>query len=107
MGSVREKIKQKVKEDGVRPTQSVVLTLVRLKLNLRVVDLAYRFGISTGLVSSYFITWPCFMYKQFSDIDWTPSIEQVAGTLLSKFKEKYPTTYSIIDTTVNIYTSSL
>ena len=81
------------------PLNQLFLTLVRLKLNLRVVDLAYRFEISTGLVSSYFITWVCFMYKQFDDIDWTPSVEQVAGTLPSKFKEKYPTTFSIIDAT--------
>ena len=81
------------------PLNQLFLTLVRLKLNLRVVDLAYRFGICTGLVSSYFITWVCFMYKQFSDIDWTPLVEQVVGTLPSKFKEKYPTTYSIIDAT--------
>ena len=39
------------------------------------------------------------MYKQFDDIDWTPSVEQVAGTLPSKFKQKYPTTFSIIDAT--------
>ena len=85
------------------PLNQLFLTLVRLKLNLRVVDLAYRFGIYAGLVSSYFITWVCFTYKQFSDIDWIPSIEQVAGTLPSKFKEKYPTTYSIIDATEYLY----
>ena len=67
------------------PINQFFLTLVRLKLNLRVVDLSYRFGISTGLVSVYFMTWVCFMYKQLDDIDWTPSVEQVAGTLPSRF----------------------
>jgi hypothetical protein len=37
------------------------------------------------------------MYQHLKEIDWTPAIEQVAGTLPNAFKEKYPTTYSIID----------
>ena len=31
------------------------------------------------------------------EIDWTPSVEQVAGTLPSSFQKLYSTTYSILD----------
>ena len=37
------------------------------------------------------------MYQHLKEIDWTPSIEQVAATLPCAFQEKYPTTYCIID----------
>ena len=67
---------------------------MKLRLNLRTIDLAVRFGISPGVVSKYFITWICFMYHHLKEIDWTPAVEQVAGSLPSAF---HPTTYSIID----------
>ena len=98
-GDSERKSNRKRKRKVLDPLNQFFLTLVRLRLNLRVVDLSCRFGISTGLVYSYFMTWVCFIYKQLNDIDWTPSVEQVAGTLPSKFQEKYPTTYSIIDDT--------
>ena len=45
------------------------LTLVRLRLNIRVKDLAYRFGISVGLVSRYVTTWICFLYHHLREIE--------------------------------------
>ena len=48
------KSNRKRKRMVLDPLNQFFLTLVRLKLNLRVVDLSYRFGISTGRVSSYF-----------------------------------------------------
>ena len=39
------------------------------------------------------------MYHHLKEIDWTPSVEQVAATLPCAFQEKYPTTYCIIDGT--------
>ena len=60
------------------PLNQPFLTLVKLRLNLSVKDLAYRFGISTGLVSRYVTTWICFMYHQLKEIDWMPSTSQVA-----------------------------
>ena len=60
-------------------------------------DLAHRFRISTGLISKYFITWVSFMYHHLKEIDWTPSVEQVAATLPCTFQDKHPTTYLIID----------
>ena len=79
------------------PMNNFFLTLVKLKLDLQVWDLAFRFGISKSLVSKYVITLICFMYHHLAEIDWMPSVQQVIGTLPHSFKEKYPSTYAIID----------
>ena len=79
------------------PFNCLFLTLIKLRLNLTEQDLAFRFGISTSTVSRYFITWICFLYHHLKEIEWCPTAEQVACTLPHAFKEKYPTTYIIID----------
>lgn len=37
------------------------------------------------------------MYSQLKEINWMPAVDQVLGALPSAFKEKFPTTYAIID----------
>ena len=96
-GDVERKTSRRRKNTALTPLNQYFLTLVKLRLNLQVRDLAHRFCISTGLVSKYFITWVSFMYHHLKEIDWTPSVEQVAATLPCAFQDKYPTTYSIID----------
>lgn len=73
------------------------LTMIKLKLNFRNTDLAFRFGISASLVSRYFTTWVCFLYCHLKEIQWMPDVEQVKATLPNSFHQKYPTTYTIID----------
>ena len=73
------------------------LTMVKLKLNLTLADLAYRFGISTSVASRYITTWICFLYHQLKEIDWMPAVDQVKGTLPRAFRKKFPLTYAIID----------
>ena len=79
------------------PLNQFFLTLVRLRLNTRVKDLAQRFGIAVGLVSRYITTWICFLYQHLREVEWMPTQDQVAATLPHAFKEKYPTTFAIID----------
>ena len=79
------------------PIDQLLMTLVRLRLNLKVVDLAFRFGVSPAVVSRYFTTWICYLYHHLKEINWMPSVEQVAGTLPPIFRERYPNTYAIID----------
>ena len=73
------------------------LTLIKLKLNLNIQDLAFRFQISTSTVSHYFIMWISFLYQELKEIEWFPTKEQVSGTLPYAFRAKYPTTVVIID----------
>ena len=37
----------------VKPVDQLFVTLMRLQLNLKVVDLAFRFAVSTSFVSRY------------------------------------------------------
>ena len=96
-GDSEQKTTQRCKNTALTPLNQYFLTLVKLRLNLQVKDLAHRFCLSTELVSKYFITWILFIYHHLKEIDWTPSVEQVAAILPCAFQDKYPTTYSIID----------
>ena len=72
------------------------LTLIKLRLNLRLEDLAFRLGMSTSQTSRYITTWICFLYHHLKELNWIPTVRQVAGTLPCGFK-KYSKTYAIID----------
>ena len=79
------------------PENQLFMTLVKLRLNLKTKDLAFRFGLSTSQISRYLTTWICFLYHHIKELDWMPSVEQVAGTVPCAFKENFPTTFAIID----------
>ena len=96
-GGRKEQAHKRHRMTKLNPLNQFFLTLVKLRLNLQVRDLAYRFDISKSLVSKYIITWICFMYHHLQEIEWMPSVEQVKGTMPQSFKDKYPSTYAIID----------
>ena len=77
----------------LNPMNQLFLTLVKLRLNLKVKDLAFRFAT----VSRYITTWICFLYHHLKELDWSPSVEQVMGTLPHSFQTSYSNTYAIID----------
>ena len=79
------------------PLNQFFLMLVKLKLDLNMCDMAFRFGVSSTSVSRYVITWICFLYHQLNELVWYPSTEQVKGTMPMVFREKYPSTVAIID----------
>ena len=81
----------------LRPMDQLLMTLMKLRLNLKLLDLAVRFGVSESTVSRYVTTWICFLYHHLKEVDWMPSVDQVTGTLPSAFREKYASTYAIID----------
>ena len=63
------------------PINKLFLTLVKLKLNLKLKDLAFRFGIPPSVLSRYINTWICFLCHHLKERDWTPSVNQVISTL--------------------------
>ena len=87
--------RQRNRSTKLSPLNQLFLILIKLKLNLLETDLAHRFSISKSLVSQYMVTWVCFIYHNLKEVDWMPSVEQVAGTLPHAFKEKYPSTFAI------------
>ena len=94
MGYKETHTKRRKKLDSLN---QLFLTLIKLKLDLNIRDLAFRFQVSTTTVSRYFITWVCFLYNELKEANWFPTKEQVAGTLPHSFRLKYPNTVAIID----------
>jgi len=92
-GGRKEKSDKRHRMTKLNPLNQFFLTLMKLKLNLQVRDLAYRFDILKSLVSKYIITWIYFMCHHLSEIELMPSVEQVQGTMPQSFTEKYPSTY--------------
>ena len=90
----KTRVKRRTKLD---PLNHLFMTLVKLKLDLNICDIAMHFQVSSSTVSRYIITWICFLYHELSEINWFSSKEQIAGTLPFAFRERYPTTVSIID----------
>ena len=106
LGPAVEHLKYWGEKDGTRernrlrkidPTNQLFLTLIKLRLNLKMKDLSFRFGLSTSRVSRYIKTWICFLYQHLKEIEWMPKVQQVRATLPTAFKEKFLTTFAIID----------
>ena len=93
----KESVRRRRRIRKLDSKNQLFLTLVKLKLNLKLTDLAFRFGLSATQTSRYLTTWICFLYNQLKEINWMPTVDQVLGTLPSAFKEKFPTTFAIID----------
>lgn len=69
------------KQWKLSPVDQLLMTLMKLRLNLKGLDLSFRFGVSPAAVSRYITTWICFLYNHLKELDWMPSVQQVAGTL--------------------------
>lgn len=74
------------------------LTLVRLRLGLTEMDIAFRFKISQSTVSTLLRTWIPFLAREFQVFIHWPSKEEARKSLPKCFK-KYPNTIGIIDCT--------
>lgn len=79
------------------PADRLLLVMMRLRLNLRVEDLAYRFGIKTATVSVIFERWINAMFSNLGFLVKWPSQETVRANMPQIFKELYPRARCIID----------
>lgn len=77
--------------------QEMLLTLMKIRMNLLNDDLAHRFQISSGKVSQIFITWIKLMSKELSTLIIWPSRSQIRATLPECFRKLFPKTRTIID----------
>ena len=64
-------------ERKLQPIDELFLCLVRLRLGLQILDLAFRFSISDASVSRIFTTWINFLCLEFKAIDVPPSRMQI------------------------------
>jgi len=78
---------QRKRPRKIDPLNQLFLTLVKLKLNLKVKDVAFRFGVTERLTSRYITSWICFLCHHLKELEWMPSVDQVWGTLPPAFRE--------------------
>ncbi|XP_071392573.1 uncharacterized protein [Centroberyx affinis] len=79
------------------PTDQLLLTMMKLRLNLLQEDLAERFSVSQSVVSRVLSYWIDLMEENMREyIPWLPR-EIIRATMPQCFKEHYPGTPCIID----------
>ncbi|XP_076154962.1 uncharacterized protein LOC143138353 [Alosa pseudoharengus] len=75
----------------------ILMTLIKLKLNLILGDIAHRFNVSTSMASIVISHWIDVMGEQFKVlIPWLPR-ETIRATMPLSFQRNYPRTTCIID----------
>ena len=79
--------------------QEFILVLMKLRLGLFNRDLAYRFNISSSVVSEIFRTWIRFLRSEMEVLIQLPPRDVINLHMSSLFKEFYPKTAIIIDCT--------
>ena len=79
------------------PTDGLLMVLMRLRLNLRMEDLSYRFGISLTSVIEIFQKWIEVMFVHLKFLIKWPTQEIAFQNMPQIFKDLYPRTRCIID----------
>ena len=92
-------IAQPCRPHSLSSRNELFLTLVKLRLGSPYIDLAIRFGLSTGTVSNIFTSWLSLLYRKFKVLDIWPSRMQVDNSMPPHFQQLYPSTRVIIDCT--------
>ena len=77
--------------------QQLLITFMRLRLNLSVQDLAYRFGVHASTVSRVFQTCVHVMFTSMAFLVKWPEREELKLTLPACFREKFSSCAVIID----------
>ena len=76
--------------------QQLVLTLQRLRLNLSLTDLAYRYGVCVDTASKAFHTCVCIMWKKLSRFISWPEREVLRKTMPSEFLDSFSQKVAVI-----------
>ena len=79
--------------------QEILLVLIKLRLGLNELDLAYRFQISQSTVSRIFQKWITIMAKKLRFLIKWPSREDLIATLPQEFRKNFSKCVGIIDCT--------
>ena len=79
------------------PFQQVLMTMMRLRLNLSGQDLAYRFSVHSSTISRTFINVINIMYASLKPLILWPDRDILRQTMPTDFRKHYPTCAVIID----------
>ena len=78
------------------PFQEMVLTLMRLRLNLTLNDLSYRFNISRSTTSSIVLKWINIMFVRLRPLIMWPGREEIISTTPVSFRQYFKTKVAVI-----------
>ena len=78
------------------PFQEMVLTLMRLRLNLTINDLSYRFNISRSTTSSVVLKWINVMFLRLRPLMMWPGREEIISTTPVSFRKCFKTKVAVI-----------
>ena len=81
----------------VSPSDSLLLTLMRLRLNLRIEDLSYRFGVPVSTVADVFHKLISIMHVHLKFLIEWPTRETCCTNMPQIFRDLYPRARCIID----------
>ena len=84
------------------PSQEMVLTLMRLRLNMTINDLSYRFNISRSTTSSVVLKWINMFLRLRPLIIW-PGREEIISTTPVSFRQYFKTNVAVIIDCVKIF----
>ena len=84
---------------SLSPLNEFFLTMCRLRLGLKEVDLSYRFQVAQSTVSRICNTWIAFLFYKFKEIPLWPTRDTVDHHMPTSFRSMYPKTRCIIDAT--------
>lgn len=87
-------------EDQKMPLRSqVLLTLMKLRLNLDHKDLAFRFQFCAQNVNTVINSWVDYMYDQLGQLSSWPHRDVISQNLPDSFKQDFPNTFAILGCT--------
>lgn len=90
------------KNSSLSKEMQLLVVFMKLRLNLRHKDLAYRFGVSKPTITRYVMKWIDLMFNKLRPSiarawEWTPSDEEMKKTVPMCFRKAYPNIKVILD----------
>ena len=83
--------------NALTPFQEMMVFLMKLRLNLCVQDLGYRFGVSTSCISRVFKKWLLASYEQLRWLVRWPDRDELRLSMPRAFKLSFPRCAAIVD----------
>ena len=91
--------KESSRKGSLRLIDQFLMTLMRLRLGLVIVDLSFRFAIPTSTCSRIINKWVDILHVRLSSLIYWPTRGQINATMPSDVQERFPKTRVIIDCT--------
>lgn len=90
------KVATEYSRESLSHFQQFTMTLMRLRLNLQIVDLAYRFNVSKSTISASFLKWIGILFVRLRRLIYWPAREDIQNSTPQSFRKYFGTKIAII-----------